>query len=222
MGRRTTRFKVVLFDLGNTLLYFKGDWPSIFELSKLALLQSLNSNGIPLEDEFIVDFSSRMEAYYQVRDIDFLEVSTRNILETTLRSWGYVNIKEDLLSNALSEMYAVTQQHWLPETDASDTLKSLYRSGYRLSIISNAADDENTQVLVDKLGVRKYLECVMSSAFAGVRKPNPEIFLKVLSYMDASPEQVVMVGNSLLADIAGWSKSWNFLHLDQPQVRIPI
>ncbi len=167
------------------------------------MLNSLLIHGIRLEKEFISDFSSRMEAYYLVRDIDLLELSTRTILEMTLRSWGFNNIKQDMLSNVLSDMYAVTQGHWHPESDALNTLEALRRSGYRLSIISNAADDENTQVLVDKLGVRKYLDFVMSSAYAGVRKPNPEIFLKVLGLMDASPQQAVMVGDSLTADIAG-------------------
>ncbi len=167
------------------------------------MLHSLQNHGIPLEEEFISDFSSRMEAYYLVRDIDLLELSTRKILEMALRSWGFNNIKQDMLSNVLSDMYAVTQGHWHPEADALNTLATLSRSGYRLSIISNAADDENTQVLVDKLGVRKYLDFVMSSAYVGVRKPNPKIFLKVLGLMDASPDQAVMVGDSLSADIAG-------------------
>ena len=82
--------------------------------------------------------------------------------------------------------------------------------GYRLAMVSNAADDANTQVLVDKLGARPYVEFVLSSAAQGIRKPNPLIFLFALGRMGVAPERAVMVGDTLGADILGAHNSGMF------------
>jgi FMN phosphatase YigB (HAD superfamily) len=75
--------------------------------------------------------------------------------------------------------------------------------GYRLAAVSNAADDANTQALVDKLGARPYLEFVLSSAQYGTRKPNPKIFRSALERLSVPADRAVMVGDTLGADILG-------------------
>ena len=197
------RFDTVLFDLGDTLIYFDDDWSKIFLLAKEKLLDSLQSRGLPLDKSFLDEFSSRMDEYYRERDTEFLEHTTRYVLSTTLNDWGYPNLPDSLISASLTDMYVVTQANWIPEEDALDTLEQLRQQGYRMALISNAADDSNTQVLVDKLGGRHYFDVVMSSAFAGIRKPNPKIFHSVLRQMNVSPGRAVMVGDTLGADILG-------------------
>jgi HAD superfamily hydrolase (TIGR01509 family) len=197
------RFDVVLFDLGDTLIYFDGDWSEVFAEARQAMLISLQGAGLDLGQEFIDDFYARMLDYYQQRDEEFIEYTTHYILRTALSDWGYGNTPDEVLSQALVGLHAVTQAHWHPEADALPTLQALRQMGYRLAMISNAADDPNTQVLVDKLGARPYLEFVMSSASQGIRKPNPKIFLATLEKMGTVPERSVMVGDMLGADILG-------------------
>ena len=60
--------------------------------------------------------------------------------------------------------------------------------GYRIGLISNAADDDNTQALVDKGMFRPYLEYIVSSAAFGMRKPHPDIFRSALKHLGVSPE----------------------------------
>src|SRR5258708_11687266 len=69
--------------------------------------------------------------------------------------------------------------------------------------ISNAADDENTQTLIDKGGFRPYLEFIVSSAAFGKRKPDPGIFRVALDHFKLPAAEAVMVGDTLDADIAG-------------------
>ncbi|HEY9151296.1 MAG TPA: HAD family hydrolase, partial [Anaerolineales bacterium] len=75
--------------------------------------------------------------------------------------------------------------------------------GFRLGLISNAADDENTQTLIDKGGFRPYLEFIVSSAAFGKRKPHPAIFQAALDYFHVNANQAVMVGDLVTTDILG-------------------
>jgi HAD superfamily hydrolase (TIGR01662 family) len=197
------RFDVILFDLGDTLIYFDGNWEEVFAQARQALLRSLQGAGLDLGQEFLDDFYNRMLDYYQHRDAEFVEYTTYFVLRATLTDWGYGSTPEEVLREALVGLHTVTQAHWHPEADAIPALQALRELGYRLAMISNAADDPNTQVLVDKLGARPYLEFVMSSAVQGIRKPNPKIFLTALEQMGATPERAVMVGDTLGADILG-------------------
>jgi HAD superfamily hydrolase (TIGR01662 family) len=103
----------------------------------------------------------------------------------------------------MADMYEVTQEHWIPEKDAVATIAILHERGYRLGLVSNGADDANTQALVDKLGVRRFFDIVLSSAAAGIRKPNPQIFFKALEAIQIPAIRAVMVGDKLETDILG-------------------
>ena len=197
------RLEAVFFDLGDTLIYFDGDWPEIIRRSRFQLLKSLQSEGLNLGEDFLSDFSERMAAYFEERNSEFVEYTSLYILRSTMNDWGMDAVDAQVLLRALAAMYEVSQQHWIPEDDALPTLKRLKEDGYRMALISNAADDLNTRLLVDKLGAAPYLEVLVSSAAAGIRKPNPRIFQSVLEIMNLKPQQAVMVGDSLGADILG-------------------
>ncbi len=196
-------FEAIFFDLGDTLLYFDGDWPDVFFQARQVLLQSLQQAGIDLKPEFVEDFYQRMSAYYRERDTEFIEYTVKNVLVNILEERGYQAIPDSILTQALADMHQITQAHWIPENDALTTLAKLQGCGYRLALISNASDDPNTQVLVDKLGARAYFEVIISSAAMGIRKPNPKIFRDALERMNLPAEKVAMVGDTLGADILG-------------------
>jgi putative hydrolase of the HAD superfamily len=59
------------------------------------------------------------------------------------------------------------------------------------------------QALVDIAGIRSYLEFIISSAALGVRKPSPRIFQAALDFFHTAPEQAVMIGDYLEADVQG-------------------
>jgi putative hydrolase of the HAD superfamily len=196
-------FEAIFFDLGDTLLYFDGDWPEVFFQARQVLLNSLQQSGIDLMPEFIEDFYQRMSDYYRERDTEFIEYTVKNVLVNILEERGFQAIPDSILTQSLADMHLITQAHWIPEDDALNTLAKLRQCGYRLALISNASDDPNTQVLVDKLGAREYFEVIISSAAMGIRKPNPKIFQEALERMHLSPENVAMVGDRLGADILG-------------------
>lgn len=198
------RFDAVIFDLGNTLIYFDGEWSEVFQESDAELLHQLHTVGIHLDhDVFTNQFRARLEEYFSKRETDFIEYSTTSILRTLLADWGYNAVSDDVIKQSLAAMYAVSQAHWHPELDAVSTIQTLQKKGYRLGIISNAGDDADVQVLVDKAGLRPYFDVILSSAAQGIRKPSPRIFKTALDYMGVVPSKAAMVGDNLGADILG-------------------
>ncbi|OGO27883.1 MAG: hypothetical protein A2W33_05825 [Chloroflexi bacterium RBG_16_52_11] len=195
--------RVILFDLGDTLMYDKQPWPPFFPRADAALWKVLHNARVELEPRDLYgEFNNLFELYYARRESELTEPTTATVLDELLQQKGYVLSKETL-SEAMRRMYAVTQSNWFPEEDAIPTLEILKKRGFHIGYISNAADDENTQTLIDKGGLRPYAEFILSSAAFGMRKPHPGIFHAALDHFDLPPEQAVMVGDTLDADILG-------------------
>lgn len=198
------RFDAIIFDLGSTLIYFTGDWPEVSTQANAELLRHLQSAGLALDEaDFLKEFKARLQDYYSERETEFIEYTTAYILRTLLAERGYPQAPEDLIVSALEALYRVSQAYWQAEVDTLSTLEWLRQEDYRLAIISNAGDDPDVQALIDKAGIRNYFEFILTSAAAGIRKPNPRIFEMALERLGVRPERAAMVGDTLGADILG-------------------
>lgn len=196
--------KVILFDLGKTLMYSKLPWAEVLFRAYSALCNVLiNSNPASVIDISPDDFQACINNYYDQRNQDLIELGALMVLKDFLISNGYPTIKDDILRKALDAMYAITQTNWHLEDDTIATLKKLYVSGYRLGLLSNAADDKDVQQLIDRWDLRPYFEFILTSAACGMRKPHPLMFQKALSHFSVVPNQTAMVGDTLSADISG-------------------
>lgn len=215
--------KGILFDLGNTLLYFDNEWDQVVSELDTELVHQLNLAGIETnEQEFITLFRSRMQSYYDERESEFIEYTTAYILRTSLAELGHPSISDDVIKQVLTAMYAISQAHWKREKDTIPTLDKLRAQGYKLGMISNAGDDADVQTLVDNAQLRPYFDFILTSAAQGIRKPNPQIFYTGLKHWGYHPNQVVMVGDTLGADILGAHNAglvgiWITRRADTPQ-----
>ncbi len=198
------RFPIVLFDLGSTLIYFSGDWPAVIQQGQAALIHRLLKSGVKLDPEkFHEQLRSSMEAYFSNRDDELIEHTTGAILWDLLARWDHADLPKALVLDAIQAMYQVSEACWHVESETQSALGDLRSMGYRLGLISNAADDANVQRLVDKAGLRSYFDVILTSAAQGIRKPHPRIFQAALETWQAVPSQAVMVGDTLPADIQG-------------------
>jgi len=221
------RFPIVLFDLGSTLIYFSGNWPEVIRQGQAALIDRLLKSGIKLHPAtFQEQLRSSMEAYFSNRDDELIEHTTGAILRDLLARWNHTDLPEALILDALRAMYQVSEAFWHVENETLPALDDLRSQGYRLGLISNAADDANVQRLVDKAGLRAYFDVIITSAAQGIRKPHPRIFQAALETWQAVPNQAVMVGDTLPADIQGakslgifsvWVTRW----VDLPDKPVP-
>lgn len=196
------RFEVVFCDLGDTLMYDKEPWEPIFPRADAAMRRSLEMAGYPLAENAYGEFNTIFDMYYHRRSGTVEEETTVQLLRELMDKQGAYP-PDPVLFAAMEAMYTVTQENWYVEEDAIPTLKTLRKNGYCLGIISNAADDENVQELVDKGQLRPYFDYILSSAACGIRKPASQIFQRALDYFKVSPNKTVMIGDTLDADILG-------------------
>jgi HAD superfamily hydrolase (TIGR01509 family) len=194
----------ILFDLGNTLVYFDGDWPWVFRKALIACASELERLGMNLKpDLFQQAFGAALQNYYQKREIDLVESTTLHLLHRTLAELGVTYLPDVVMEAGLEAFYRVTQASWIPDPDSVDTLQALAQRGFHMGVLSNAAYDPDPQMQVDDAGFRPYLDFVLTSAAFGRRKPHRSIFFHALSKWGATPTQVAMVGDTLMADILG-------------------
>ena len=83
------------------------------------------------------------------------------------------------------------------------TLALLRDADYRIGCVSNTNDGAHVQRLLDQNELRPWLAPIYTSEEIGLRKPHPLLFEMVLQEWALSPEQVIMVGDTLDADVLG-------------------
>ncbi len=90
-----------------------------------------------------------------------------------------------------------------PYADAAGALSALRTWGLRLAVVSNASEHHLIARVLERTGLDGYFDPVVSSADYGRVKPDPGIFRFVLDRWETAPEQCVMVGDTLDADVGG-------------------
>ena len=196
--------QAVLFDLGNTLMYPGAPWPPVFDEAGRAMGEYLRSKKIRVDSaSFSDEFRQRLNQYYIERERSMIEKSSLGVLKDMLAEHGYADLSYEFLRATLDHYYAVTQQNWLLESDAIPTLSKLRLETFRIGLVSNASDSRDVLTLVDKFGIRDYFDFILISADCGYRKPHPRIFELALSNWGYLPDEIVMVGDKLDADISG-------------------
>ena len=129
------------------------------------------------------------------------------ILRDTFKQFSDHDCPETTIETLLTAFYSQTQKHWHPNPNMHAIIRQFNREGYGQGILSNAAHDADVQTLVDQADIRPQLDFVLTSAKVGYRKPHPETFQRALDLWGAAPEQVLMIGDTLIADIQGAKNS---------------
>ena len=194
----------VIFDLGSTLIEFRGDWGDIFRGMSQDLIAYLRYHGFVMDfEQFDRRYQEIVDQFYSRGQQDWIEYTAEYTLRYALAEFGYPEVSDQVLKESLASAYAEGERLWQPFNDVYHTLDTLKEHGYRIGLISNARDAANVERLIDQAHLRPWLDPIVISANAGVRKPNPRIFKIVLDYWQLPPDRVVMVGDMLGADILG-------------------
>jgi len=85
--------------------------------------------------------------------------------------------------------------------DTIPVLEQLLRAGILMVAISNCTPWEAGGI--DAVGLNRYLQKVFYSYAIGAAKPDPAIFLYVQRTVGVSPENILHVGDSFIADVEG-------------------
>jgi HAD superfamily hydrolase (TIGR01662 family) len=194
--------KVILFDLGKTLMYSMQPWPEVLDHAYKKFLDVVQET-IDAEPINLFQIRECMNNYYDQRNIDLIEFGAEKVLKEFITSKGISNLNDIILRQALDAMYSITQANWFFEKDTIQILETLNLKGYHLGLISNAADDRDVQQLIDRMELRPCFDFILTSAACGFRKPHHKIFQMALDFFKVQPFETAMVGDTLSADISG-------------------
>lgn len=91
--------------------------------------------------------------------------------------------------------------HFTAYPDALPALRWARQRGMRIVVVSNW--DSALPEVLGRVGLRESLDEVVTSAVAGVAKPDPEIFARALAEAGVGAAHALHVGDSLAEDVAG-------------------
>jgi HAD superfamily hydrolase (TIGR01662 family) len=193
-----------IFDFGSTLIRFRGDWDDVLGRGRQDMAQWLRQAGYPLDIEaFGQTVQEAFQSAFRERLHDHRERASRQILREALAEVGLSSVSDDDLRQALRRLYAASEACWSPIPGAAEALSALQQRGLRLALLSNAADVDNVERLLESARLPVTFDPVVISAAAGVRKPTPSLFEGILRQWWIEPEEAVMVGDMLGEDILG-------------------
>ncbi|MBI5563732.1 MAG: HAD family hydrolase [Chloroflexi bacterium] len=197
--------KGVIFDLGSTLIEYRGEWRAVLKGQIGSVLDTLRASGLSLPAEFEPRYEALIDQFYTRGQQDWIEFTAEYTLQYALTECGALRADQpaEIIRGALAAGFAEGEKLWAPFADVYATLDTLKARSYKLGIVSNARDAANVERLIDQAQLRSWFNPIVISANAGVRKPHPRIFKIVLDAWQLPPDQVVMVGDMLGADILG-------------------
>ncbi len=190
------KIKHIFFDLDHTLWDFEKN-------SNLTFEQLFKVHNIQLElQDFLSEYSPINFNYWKLYRDE--KVSKENLrygrLKDTFDKLNYP-ISDDLIY-LLSEEYIneLPSNNYLFE-GAIELLEYL-QPKYELHIITNGFE-EVQNLKLEKSGIKKYFNKIITSESVGVKKPNPRVFEFALEKASAKADNSVMIGDNLEADIMG-------------------
>jgi putative hydrolase of the HAD superfamily len=199
MNTQARPFKVIIFDIDNTLIY---------RLPRPAetLLAFAREKGLPTHPDALQRGERRNFAYYadgqadEERALYGSEQFRRNYSAALLRAMCATDDVTPWLDEALTRLVETPRIESCPD-QTRQVVRQLYEAGYHLAAVSNR--DGDLRPLLAAHGLSTYFTFTLSGGRAGVYKPNPEIFQIALQTLGVSPAAALAVGDSYDADIVG-------------------
>jgi FMN phosphatase YigB (HAD superfamily) len=184
----------VIFDLGGTLAAPLNP-EDLDRHNTLALLAWLRQRSGPLDDAFVdVLVEARQAAF--ARRTGAREVTAAEVLGPVLHDASFIQAAEKaFFEPELASMRA------LPGANA--LLPWVHDRGLRAGLASNASSQYFIVECCRRLDFERWLDPILSSAGVGWTKPASQIFEAILTDWSLAPGDVVMVGDTPSADIAG-------------------
>ncbi len=137
------------------------------------------------------------------------DVGTRGQVRILLECLGLDGAasEDDQIMRALDEAYCLPILSAMPVANvgAGETLAAFSARGLKLALICNTGRTPGTmlRIVLERLGLARFLSVLTFSDEVGLRKPHSEIFLRTLAALEVPPSCAAHVGDDVTTDIAG-------------------
>ena len=188
--------KHIFFDLDHTLWDFEKN-------SNLTFEQLFRAHDIQLQlEDFLTEYSPINFNYWKLyREEKISKEKLRyGRLKDSFDKLSYT-ISDDLI-NVLSREYINVLPSYNHLFDGAIELLEYLQPKYALHIITNGFE-EVQDLKLEKSGIKKYFDKIITSESVGLKKPNPKVFEFALKTANTTSESSFMIGDNLEADIIG-------------------
>lgn len=203
LRQRTTvdMIRGMIFDLGSTLIHRTG---LELERVKCAALASFAASdyGCGDPETFAARLLEIRLAGWKRSEEALVEVAATASFAEAFAAVG-LDLTETALSLAETVFFEPEVRISRLYPSAAETLEALTGMGLRLGMISNATSHRLVVDIARRHGIDRYFDPIVTSMGYGRPKPHPGIFRHVLEGWRLQPDDVVMVGDTLGADILG-------------------
>jgi len=198
MGRNA---KVVFFDLGETLVTqnIEDNIVTKRALDELSDILPKKVSGTRLYTIYQRGF----KVNHAIRSRHHVEIPVQTWMTDLLQNALGVEPAESLVTRAIRIIVRNRATNSVPFKDAKPTLDMLAKHGVSMGIISNVSSHELAVQILKQVRFDRYFKHVITSAYTGIRKPDPGIFLYALRRFKVPPGQAIHVGDSEVHDVRG-------------------
>ena len=187
------RYKALLFDFDDTLFDFK-------KSEKIALDAAFERYAIPVNDEMYRIYDACNQAYWRGFEKGFY----KNESDSAVRFENFAKKigRTDIDALEMCEYYIDILSTTAFEIENSVSLLKKLSKEYDIYIVTNAlarVNDSRSKIG----GILPYVKDRFISENIGVSKPNKGFFDYCFAHMNAKKEQTLLIGDSLISDIAG-------------------
>jgi putative hydrolase of the HAD superfamily len=198
--------KAVTFDLWGTLMM---DRPVGIRMVKAERIRRIGE--VLRQEQIIRDPEAIVRAYNSVGDrlavlwTELRDLGARDQVELLLDILlaGEHVSRPDSLMEPLVEAYTlpILSELPVPVDGAPNVLSALEGRGLRMAVICNTGRTPGKilRIILERLGLGRYLSVQTFSDELRLRKPHPEIFLRTLSALGVEPPEARHVGDTMAA-----------------------
>ncbi|ULL16376.1 HAD family hydrolase [Paenibacillus sp. H1-7] len=196
-------FKLILFDLDDTLIHFDDYWETSAKetFCKHATTKEFDCNKMfdvyREQDKFFEDL-------YHKQEITIDQYRINRFIHTLAHFGKFVD--EDTAVDFENLYRGISRTHMNTSSQLMDLLFKL-RQQHFLGIVTNGTTSWQYDK-IDALGIKSIIpaESVFISEKVGFEKPAPEIYYCAIEHFQVSPDQTLFVGDSWKNDVEGPSK----------------
>ena len=196
--------KGAIFDLGETLIHLTVSWEQVRDWRIEAIHGALRDHGVTLDVSDVKQQYMRLhdeESDYAARTLEEIEIE-----RTFTRLLDRLNVRKrerPAMTDLVKRSFELELNSWVLFPGTQTMLQQVRDLRLKVGLLSNARSDWAIKEIVEQQGLTRYFDSILTSASIGIRKPRPEPFLQMLKQLDLQANEVVMIGNSMEADIAG-------------------
>jgi putative hydrolase of the HAD superfamily len=194
--------EAVLFDCWGTLVQAQ-ELTSRGSTSK-TLHRMLIARGLNVErDSFRKAYATVARRQNEEANVDWRELDHVERLRQTLKLSGFEDPDFEIV---VQEIWAEYLLEWPKQSilyDGTTPLLNAIKGAYRLGLVTNYPDGPTAREVFRKFGFESIFESLVISGEVGYRKPRRIIFDEALTELNVLPEEAVMVGDTVLADVVG-------------------